>query len=235
MAHVHRFLPGRPVLCLGALVAAAAALAGLSARLAAQTGSPHIVRVEEDWSLCVNQTDSGLAAPQVSTQMARAPWAARFCNFRLNSTDLPTFAVGGLQLQAWIGKSNLNVYTSPNSAVMATDNELITWTQYMRVGGNSLYFGIGTVEPGVAGSSSQTWGDFSSGMEIAVPGSLATLDGYDPSYSASNSGVTFGANRVDSLTLVRVRYYYDDGSPPYTDYNPRLVYSSQLNTLGGDN
>ena len=234
MTHFRKFLSGRRALCLG-MVLAAAALCALSGHLAAQSGggSPSIVRVEEDWSLSLNQPDSSLAAPQVSTQMARAPWAARFCNLHLNSTDLPTFAVGGLQLQAWNGSSNINVLTSPNSAILATDNELITWTQYMRVDSNGLYFGIGTVQPGVAGASSQTWGDFS-GMEITVTGGSPKLDWYDPSYSANNSGVTFGANRVDSFTLVQVRYYYSDGSV-VTDSTPRVVYSTQLNGLGGDN
>jgi hypothetical protein len=234
MTHYRMFLVGRRALCLG-MVLAAAALCALSGHLAAQSGgsSPRVVRVEEDWSLSLNQPDSSLGAPQVSTQMARAPWAARFCNLHLNSTDLPTFAVGGLQLQAWNGSTNINVLTSPNSAILATDNELITWTQYMRVDSTTLYFGIGTVQPGVAGASSQTWGDFS-GMEIAVSGAAANLSSYDPSYSANNSGVTFGANRVDSFTLVQVRYYYSDGSV-VTDSTPRVVYSTQLNGLGGGN
>jgi hypothetical protein len=208
-------------------------LAGLGAALPAPVSVPaglHVVRVEEDWSLSVNNPDSGLAAPQVSTQMARAPWAPRFCNLHLNSTDLPTFAIGGLQLQSWLGAQNLNAYTSPNGAIMATPKELVTWTQYMRVDSTQLYFGVGTVQPGVAGSASQTWGDFS-GMEISVPGSTPCLDYYDRSYSENNSGVTFGANRVDSFTLVQVRTYYSDGST-VTDSNSHVVYSSQLSGLG---
>src|SRR5262249_28717603 len=148
-------------------------------------------------------------SPQVSTQMKRAPWSSRFCNFHLNAVDVPSFCVGGLQLQAWQGDTNLAVYTSPNSAVMATDNELVTWTQYMRIVNGELRFGIGSFDPTIPKPSSTTWGDFSPGMEITVPGALPDLSNYDPTYSAQNSGVTFGANRVLSLTLVSVRYYYD--------------------------
>jgi hypothetical protein len=183
-----------------------------------------LIRVEEDWSLAINQPDSNLAAPQVSTQMARAPGTSRFCNLHLNSTDLPTFAVGGLQIQAWQDSTNLAVYTSPNSSIMATDSELVTWTQYMRVDSGTLYFGIGTAQPNTPGASSTTWGDFS-GMEIPVAGAWPDLSSYDPSYSQQNSGVTFGANRVESMVLVQVRYYYDDGSVQ-TDSTPRVVYSS---------
>jgi hypothetical protein len=78
--------------------------------------------------------------------------------------------------------------------------------------------------PGVAGASSQTWGDFS-GMGISVPGGTPDQCGYDLSYSQQNSGVTFGANRVDSLVLVQVRCYYSDGSAT-SDSTPRVVYSA---------
>lgn len=226
----------RPAVGLGTALAVAAALfvpAGgpATAQLPAGGGAV-LVRVEEDWSLTLNQPDATLAAPQVSTQMARAPWAARFCNLHLNSTDLPAFAIGGLQLQSWCNDQNLNVYTWPNGAIMATPNELVTWTQYLRVGQGNLYFGIGTQQPGVPGSSSKTWGDFS-GMELPVPGSTPVLDSYDRSYSENNSGITFGANRVDSFTLVAVRYYYSDGSV-VTDSNPHVVYSAQINGLASD-
>jgi hypothetical protein len=194
-------------------------------------GLVQLYRVEEDWSLSVNQPDSGLAAPQVSTQMARSLTTSRFCNLHLNSTDLPTFAIGGLQLQSWQGSNNLAVYTATSGAIMATPSELVTWTQYLRVANNSVYFGIGTLQPGVAGSSSKTWGDFS-GIEIQVPGARADLSNYNRSYSENNSGVTFGANRVDTFTLVGIRYYYTDGSV-ITDSNAHVVYSSQSGALGG--
>ena len=222
MTHPHRYAVRLRLACIAAL-ALAALLAGPATRttVVGQTPAPGatLIRVEEDWSLAVNQVDSNLAAPQVSTQMARAPWAPRFCNLHLNSTDLPAFAVGGLQVQAWNGTTNIAGYTSPNSAIMATDNEMVTWTQYLRVSNGQLYFGI-------SAASSQTWGDFS-GMEINVPGSKPDLSNYDPTYSQQNSGVMFGPNRVDSFTLVQVRYYYDDGTVQ-TDLTPRLVYSANL-------
>src|SRR6516162_8477395 len=51
---------------------------------------PYVIRIEEDWSLVVNQPNSTLASPQISTQMIRTPSASRFCNFHLNSVDLPS-------------------------------------------------------------------------------------------------------------------------------------------------
>jgi hypothetical protein len=194
-----------------------------------------IARIEEDWSVAVNQPDDTLASPQLSTQMARSPYASRFCNLHLNSVDFPSFNLGGLQTQSWKGSTNLAVVTSPNSAIMSTPNELVTWTQYMRfdLASNQLMFGIGTVQPGVPGSSSTTWGDFSSGMEVAIQGGHTLLDSYDPTYSVQNSGITFGATRVDSMVLVAVRYYDATGNLISTDSTPRVVYSGDAS--GGDN
>jgi hypothetical protein len=180
---------------------------------------PTVVRVEEDWSLLVNQPDLAQASPQVSTQMARSPTALRFSNFHLNSCDIPSFQQGGLQVQVWEGNTNLAVKTSDNRNAMSTDKELVTWTQYLRPDTGVLKFGI-------SAASSQTWGDFS-GIAIVLPGANTDLNSYSSNYSVQNSGVTFGANRVSSLVLVCVRIYYSDGSVR-TDNTPHVVYSSVL-------
>jgi hypothetical protein len=192
-----------------------------------------VARVEEDWSVSVNQPDATLAAPQFSTQMARSPWASRFCNLHLNSVDFPSFNLGGVQTQSWHGSTNLAVVTSPDANIMSTPYELVTWTQYLRVdtASNQLMFGVGTLQPNTPGSSSTTWGDFS-GMEVAVSGGSKLLDAYDPNYSVQNSGITFGSTRVDSMVLVAVRYYDAAGNLLSTDSTPRVVFSGDS---GGDN
>ena len=176
---------------------------------------PSVIRIEEDWSLVVNQPNSKSASPQISSQMARMPAAERFCNFHLNSVDLPSFTEGGMQLQVWSGSSNLAVVTSSSVAVMQTPNEHVTWTQYLRQDGGQLKFGI-------SAASSQTWGDFR-GMEVAIPGGFNGLDNYDVNYSVQNSGIMLGSNRVNSLTITAVRTYYSDGSMQ-TDSTQRKVY-----------
>lgn len=179
-------------------------------------GTNDIIRVEEDWALLITQPDPNRASPQVSTQMARAPWAPRFCNFHLNSCDVPTYTQGGLQMQVWRGTTNLDVQNSTNRSIMSTDNELITWTQYIRVDGSQLKFGI------ASGAVSQTWGDFG-GLEMLINGGLTDLSEYDPDFSHLNSGVTFGANRVSSLIMLANRKYREDGSVE-TDDTPRIVF-----------
>jgi hypothetical protein len=194
----------------------------LAARTAAdiQGSQASVVRVEEDWELLVNHPEIAISSPQVSTQMARSLSTSRFVNLHLNSSDVPKFSQGGLQLQAWRGNINLAAQTSDNRNVMTTDNELVTWTQYLRNDNGTLKFGI-------SASMSQTWGDFS-GIEIAVPGASTNLNNYSADYSVSNSGVTFGANRVTWMLLTAVRVYYSDGTVQ-TDNTLRVVYASDQN------
>jgi hypothetical protein len=175
-----------------------------------------LLRVEEDWSLLVMQPDGARAAPQVSTQMARNPFGTCFANFHINSADVPSYQEGGLQLQAWQGKTNTAYLTQYNRLTMNTPGELVTWTQYLRVADGALKFGISS-------ASSQTWGDFS-GMEIDYGGSSTDLSIYSPDYSRQNSGVTYGANRVTSLVLVAVRTYNAAGLVSQ-DNTPRVVFS----------
>ena len=228
------------------VLSALAALVGVFALSAAPTADAQtlslnlpigqLARIEEDWSVSVNQPDATLASPQFSTQMARSPLASRFCNLHLNSVDFPSFNLGGVQTQTWHNSTNLAVVTSPNAAIMATPYELVTWTQYLRFDptSNQLKFGIGTLQPNTPGSSSTTWGDFSSGMEVAVTGGSTNLDNYDPNYSVRNSGITFGSTRVDSMVLLAVRYYDGNGNLLYTDSTLRPVFTGDASG-GGDN
>lgn len=207
MKHLPVWLP--PCLAL-------AVVALLSAnRSGAYDDNSSVVRVEEDWRLVVNEVNSDTASPQVSTQMARAPYAARFCNFHLNSRDVPSFQEGGLQLQVWLGNDNLAAVNSASTSVMSTSNEEITWTQYLRRINGRIRFGI-------AAAASTTWGDFS-GAEAIIPSGSTSLDDYDPDYSARNSGITYGANRVTVLELLRVRVYYSNGGQT-EDLTRRQVY-----------
>jgi hypothetical protein len=224
---LHRCICRRPLLALGVFLTLALGLMFLDGPAGAQyyTGTASVIRVEEDWSLMVSQPDPTSAAPQVSTQMARNWTTSRFGNLHLNSTDIPAFALGGLQLETWKGSTNLGYQNSSTSPVMSTNNELITWTQYLAQNSS------GGLTFGISAASSQTFGDFS-GLSLPISGSSSNLSDYDPTYSQYNSGVTFGANRVTSLTIVQVRMYGSDGSV-MTDSTPRVVCTSSA--LGGGN
>jgi hypothetical protein len=172
-------------------------------------------RVEEDWVLVIQDPNAAVASPQVSTQMAAAPSAGRFVNFHLNHGEVPDYTQGGLQLQVWHGTTPEGVANSDTRAIMQTSGETVSWTQYLSRESGSPVFGISK-------ASSQTWGDFS-GLSVAVAGS-PLLDNYSVDYSQQNSGVTFGANRVASLTIVQTRIYYSDGTVQ-TDSTQRQVFA----------
>jgi hypothetical protein len=207
-------------------LAVAAGLAGLGGLVLTTTGAraqeqdnedgPHVVRIEEDWSLLVSNPSYNLSCPQVSTQMAPDPQGNEFYQFHINYQDVPRFIQGGLQLQAWNVNSLVQVNTSTNTSTMGTANELVTWTQYLQRSQwpAGLTFGIST-------SASQTWGDFS-GASFTVRETDARLDNYSPDYSAQQSGVTYGPNLVPLLVLVESRRYYSNGSVQ-TDSNPRVI------------
>ncbi len=202
-------------------------------------GTGTLIRVEEDWLLVVTTPDANVASPQVSTQMRRSPYSSRFCAFHLNSCDIPTFTQGGLQLQAWQGDSSIAVQTSENRSTMTTPNEMVQWTQYLRREGNVLKFGI---KNAISDPSPGTWGDFSTSaaQEITVSTTSAYLGNYTADYSLTNSGITFGANRVEKLQLLEVRKYTSDNpeGPPQATINwwtlPTYGIVYQAPVVGGD-
>jgi hypothetical protein len=77
----------------------------------------------------------------------------------------------------------------------------------------------------VVNGQSTAWGSFGQGQGLGLvhfPSSLSDLSGYKPDYSVSKSGVSWQANRVTTMTLLRVRYY-SGGSLIATDTTPRSV------------
>jgi hypothetical protein len=159
-------------------------------------------QVEEDWKLVVATPDVAGVGPQITTSMC--PLADRtqapFVAFDLNYREYPSFAAGGYQAQVWSGDQLLQNSTGGKTDQFATTNETITWTQRMSLSNGQVSYAI------VSGSST-TWGNFGSSVNVGFPSSLASLSGYSPSTSATNSGVSWQVNNVQELTLVAIRYY----------------------------
>src|SRR4029077_10454411 len=117
--------------CLAAALILAAWMLAPLCRTAAQVSvsAPYVVRVEEDWTVTVNSPSPDIAAPQISSQMSGNPAGDHFFQFHLNYQDVLNYASGGLQLEAWDDAKCKAVTTSVNKSIMATPNELVTWTQ----------------------------------------------------------------------------------------------------------
>lgn len=181
-------------------------------------------RVEEDWRLIVATPDVDGVGPQITTSMcpladrSRAPFVA----FDLNYREYPSFSAGGYQAQVWSNDQLLQNSTGGKTDQLATANETITWTQRMSLSSGQVSYAI------VSGSST-TWGNFGQSVNVGFSTSLATLSGYDPSSSVSNSGASWQVNNVQELTLVTVRYYAG-GVLLSTDSTARTIVSNGAST-----
>jgi len=192
----------RPFLCLLALSLLAA---WTQAAYAEPEGD--IVRVEEDWELVVGTPAPESLAPQVSSVISpQGNIDGLHAAMELNVQSLLDFLAGGIQLQVWHGETPLNDRKFPSFAVLSHPNETITWTQSMEIADGMLTFEI-------TDGSSLTWGNFGGQgyLKAAIGTQLTNLNSYNPAVSAANSGVSYAANRVQSLTLKAVRVYYATG------------------------
>jgi hypothetical protein len=183
-------------------------------RLQAQTTD--VDRVDEDWELVLGTPSPAEAGPQITTTMSpMGDNALMFMSFNLNYRDDP-FQPGGLQLRAWSGEQ-AQAQDAQKTNLLQTTGETITWTQRMRLVGGTLTYEI------VAGEST-TWGKFGQGelLDVIVPTSLTSLDGYRPAVTAERSGATWQSNRVGQMRLLRVRYYRG-GSLVATDETARTI------------
>jgi hypothetical protein len=197
---------------------AIALLATLASPVAVQAAD--LVRIEEDWEMVVYQPSANADAPQVTCVISPlANVKSLHATFVVNHHDVPTFVAGGLQLQAWNGDSILSSKRAPNQAILSTPGEVIHWTQVMRVSQGSVVFEV------VDGHSS-TWGNFGDDgtLKASVVTSLTNLNAYSPDVSATESGVSYAANRVQSLVLKRVRAY-DASGAVVEDRTPRTIHT----------
>ncbi|MDB5350324.1 MAG: hypothetical protein JWN86_1571 [Planctomycetota bacterium] len=158
-------------------------------------------RIEEDWELVVATPDPDANGPQVTTIMnPLQDSTSDFLVFNLNYQDYPTFVAGGLQAKVWKGGSVASTDVQ-GSGQLQTTGETVTWTQ-------SLSLSDGTIRFKILSGQSTKWGKFNLSASAAT--TLSTLAAYSPQNSASKSAVSYAANCVTSLTLVRTRYYQDD-------------------------
>jgi len=175
--------------------------------------------VEEDWELVVGTPASESDAPQVICVISPVGNVdSLHATLELNNHSVPEFAAGGLQFQLWEGEVPLTERKFPNQALLSHANETVTWTQSMELSGGSLEFEI-------TDGNSVTWGTFGGQgyLKASVTTTLSDLNAYNPAVSVANSGVCYAANRVQSLTLKRVRVYMSDGQV-LVDCTERVVH-----------
>jgi len=179
-----------------------------------------VARIEEDWELVIGEPSPGSDAPQITCLISPVGnLDSLYAAFMVNNQDIPSFTAGGLQLQIWNGKNLIASRHFPNQAVLTTVGEPICWTQVMQKTADGMMFAV-------INGTSATWGAFGNdgSLRITVPTAVQNLAGYSQAFSAANSGVSFAANRVRSLTLKRVRAYDASGLLLAEETVPRVVY-----------
>jgi hypothetical protein len=166
---------------------------------------PDVVRVEEDWSLQLNVPGDEVDAPQFFTVMSPLNQLnSAYAQFLWNYRELPEFVSGGLQVQGWLDEEDVDIREAADGS-LSQDAETVTWTQRMETNGSLVKFRV------VQGQS-PTWGAFGGqSTEVVVAEAMPNLNQYSPQASKSNSGVSYGSNRVSLLVIQEVRRYSVDG------------------------
>lgn len=180
-----------------------------------------ILRVEEDWVLVLNEPDGSVDSPQFHTVMS--PFSdveTYFAQVLWNYREEPDYISGGVQLQSYDGETLVRG-KSMEFGQLSTTAETVSWTQSLETNGTSLSFSI-------SNGQSTTWGVFGKDMYIATDAALASLNNYNPDFSAQASGITYGSNRVNTMTITQVRYYGASGLLG-VDATPRVV--SELSSV----
>ncbi|MEW4569669.1 hypothetical protein AB1L88_17525 [Tautonia sp. JC769] len=170
----------------------------------AQGTPPPFDRVEEDWELVIIAPDPIAEGPQITTSMSpSATQMGQFIALNLNYRSQPSFRSGGLEVIAYNADSVLATSTQHTSQLSHPD-ERIAWTQSLGLSGGTMSYQI------IEGQST-SWGRFGQGsganLGVTVPTSLTSMSGYRPETSVEFSGVGWQATRVESMRLLRVRYY----------------------------
>ncbi len=176
-----------------------------------------MVRIEEDWELYVDGPNAGRSVPQVRIEMAPSISSPFRAVFLLNHRESPDSALGGLEVQLWEGQT-LRADKTYGTASLATAGEKVAWTQYLERKDNSLKFGL-------ASGSSVTWGDLSlPQLHVNTGDTTLFFPLYTHTHSVQNSSIHYGANRLDTLKLVRVRYITDKDKVFVLDVASGTVY-----------
>jgi len=182
-----------------------------------RAAAPPIVRVEEDWTLQIGQTNPANNAPLIKTVMSAQADLLGYCaSFDVNYEMLgspPQLIPGGFGVEMWNpGQQWPTAAGFARNTRLNIAGEAIAWTQRLDLTGGVLAFSVRNV-------TSQTWGATAGeALSVSMPAvPYADLSGYTRSLSVAESGPTWCPKLVTSLTLTAVRSYDGSGNLAATD------------------
>jgi hypothetical protein len=125
--------------------------------------------------------------------------------FTLNHVTTAGSEAGGLQVQLWDGGELLEESVATEDGALEHSDEVVRWTQRLRVENGTLTFSV-------VDGESQTWGEFGGDeLSVSVSTELDRLNDYKPSVSLTESQVSYAENRVVSLVLTKLRWTKSNG------------------------
>lgn len=179
----------------------------LAPATSAKAESQDIYFVEEDWEVTIVEPATAINSPQISffTFPVSSDESSYF-QLQMNYAAEEWYSSGGFRVTAVSGEVPVDEERSENRKIWATSHDTIKWTTLMAFQDGRYYYAI-------KDGQSDDWGSFG-GPDYLVEMPAAegqSLIAYHPSISLDNVDVGFGANRVASIRLKKVRVYYHDG------------------------
>lgn len=190
-----------------AIVAASAVIALLPfVSATAEDNERKLIRVEEDWMVLIEETDRNATSPQINNVISfSSSQTSLYGMVELNHGTSPSFRSGGIQVQARNDEDVIAQSSWREGYTLNEDFDRLEYTVTLFHHCERTYVGIKNVR-------SKTFGD-SGGNEIRaqIASWEKPLTDYRPDHSASASSVNVGAQRVATMCMPRVRYYYSNG------------------------
>jgi hypothetical protein len=166
-----------------------------------------VFKIEEVWEMTINDPDPANISPQVTFFVSPSVSIDdSYFQLQMNYAADEGFSPGGFHVAAVRGGGIVDEARSATQRKLATDGDVIRWTSVMAVIENKVLFAV-------RDGHSQEWGYFG-GPDYLVritPSPVDDLSAYHPQHSLDSVDIGFGANRVASIRLIEVRYFYTDG------------------------
>lgn len=164
--------------------------------------------IEEDWEMAINVPEVATHSPQIAFfTCPNANDDDSYFQLQMNYHADTDFSGGGFHVGAFSSGTRVDEARSRTRIPLRIDNDRIRWTNVMAtVNGKYLF--------AVSNGSGDDWGKFG-GPEylVSMPADDSNnLDKYDYKTSQEMVDIGFGGNRVKTVRLIRVRYFYSDGS-----------------------
>lgn len=162
-----------------------------------------VIRVEEDWIIDVANPDPNHDIPQIVTVFGPDdPNLGTHGVFEVNSSTIPDFIDGGMQLQCWHRESHIGSRRHVNGSELAIGVERVRYTTSVELKDDRLILEI-------KNGDSVTFGTFGGQgqLKIALWTWRDSLNNYNTGNSIRHSRISFGSNRVTRFLRAETRYY----------------------------